>query len=109
MKIYHPTEGTREIPSIDFTDLWRSLGWAAAPVEPTPEPGPQLLEPDPPEPELFDPVKARTAELEALLADQGWDEIKRIAEGFDPPVPKGDTWGKTIPDIVEREKRDGIL
>ncbi|MEO1208585.1 MAG: hypothetical protein AAFX78_03500 [Cyanobacteria bacterium J06638_20] len=106
--IYHPEHGQRIIPAIDFTQAWRSRGWDDAPKMATAPEGqpsePALVPHPPPEPTLFDAATARTAELEALLASEGWDEIKKIAESFDPPVPKGETWGKTIPAIVEREQ-----
>ena len=110
MKIYHPEHGDRTIPSIDFTDAWRRQGWQAAPLKTSPPaPAPRLIELPPSEPALFDPVKARIAELEQLERDKGWDAIKDIAESFDPPVPKAETWAKTIPDIVKREQELGRL
>ncbi|NEQ45624.1 MAG: hypothetical protein F6K00_19595 [Leptolyngbya sp. SIOISBB] len=113
MKIYHPTKGSREIPAIDFTDLWRKQGWQAEPFSgdhtAPANPAPKLLEPPPTEPALHDPVAVRIAELEALEKEKGWDAIRDIADSFDPPVPKGDTWVKTIPAIVAREQADGKL
>lgn len=41
MKIFHPTKGTRDIPSVDFTQAWRDRGWSNVPLDGSPE----LIEP----------------------------------------------------------------
>lgn len=112
MKIFHPTQGSRTIPSVDFTQAWRDRGWSTteAPMQPptpptgTPDELTAAAEAAAPALDMLSAV-ARLAQLQEIFdADnkRDWQAIQAIAKPLG--VKKHpDGWDSSLLRIIEAE------